>query len=108
MAAKKKPTLAEQKILTHPPTPKTWECRASVLRNVSDQIQIGTCGMINTGRTDKCCLCGKRKPAKPKLLWPAYVKACEKVGIEPGTRWPVREAPTEKAAPKTTRRKGPK
>ena len=80
--AKGKPNRAERNLLRHPPTKQTWVCRRKLALDGS------TCATVNPGRALTCCLCGGAKPARPKLLWPAYLDACEKVGHEPGTPWP--------------------
>lgn len=95
-------TQAEQRILRHPPTTATWECLATRLR---DGV-MARCGQYNLGMASKCWLCAKPKPRRVKLVWPVYEAACKKAGIEPGTRWPVREAPEETPPTKaSTRRK---
>jgi len=71
-------TKAEERLLFNPPTPATWICPA---KNHPDVV--GEC--LNSGLTVKCPMCGNKKPLKPKLLWPAYVKICEKTEIDPGT-----------------------
>ena len=70
---------AELRLLFYPPTPATWICPA---KNHPDVV--GEC--LNSGLTIKCPMCGNKKPKKPKLLWPAYVKVCEKAEIDPGTK----------------------
>lgn len=95
-------TQADQRLLRHPPTEKTWECQ---VKRTHDDMQV-VCGMVNSGSRTTCCLCTRPKARQPKLLWPSYLAACKKAGIEPGTRWPLRVEPTEAAPIKKTRRKG--
>jgi hypothetical protein len=73
---KLKLTNAEQRLLLFPPTETTWRC-----------IHKDGFEVVVPGSERQCWHCRKAKPAKPKLLWPDYVKLCEKVGIEPGYRW---------------------
>ena len=58
----------ELRLLRHPPTEKTWICK---------------CTYVNSGGQRKCVSCGKAKPSRPKLLWPAYLAACKKADREP-------------------------
>lgn len=89
MAARqpKKPRLTtlEKRLLSFPPTKTTWECRAK--RNHLFDQSVIVCGGVNNGKESSCWLCRSKRPAKPPLLWPLYVKACSKVGIEPGEKW---------------------
>lgn len=71
-------TQAEYRLLFNPPTPATWICPAKNHLPI-----IGEC--LNSGATLRCPMCGNKKPEKPKLLWPAYLKVCEKAEIDPGT-----------------------
>lgn len=66
----------EKNILLYPPTTTTWLCAKG-----TEYIH------INAGSADRCLWCGEAKPESPKLLWPTYLKACEKVDVEPGTLW---------------------
>jgi len=66
-------SVVEQGLLLHPPTKVTWAC---------------SCGIYNGGRQEKCWLCGK--PKTDKLLWPIYIAACEKVGVEIGSMWKIK------------------
>jgi hypothetical protein len=98
--AKGKPTKAERNLLRHPPTQTTWECR----RKLSSGEK---CGTLNPGRSHACCLCRGAKPARPKLVWPAYLAACEKIGHKPGERWPVKppsEAQSSRAGARPKRK----
>lgn len=72
-------TKAEKRLVLWPPTPRTWVCR----RKQEKDAGTGKCGFVNSGRQRKCLMCGGPKPSKPVLLWPAYLKACQKAGIEP-------------------------
>lgn len=101
----KKLTLADQRLLRFPPTASTWECLFATMLT-TDPPQVRRCGAYNHGERKDCWLCGTRKPRRPHLIYPAYTAACLKAGIEPGTRWPVKDEPTEAVAPKKTRRKG--
>lgn len=94
-------TQREKRLLRYPPTDSTWECLSTTKRGE----ETVRCGAINPGSSVTCWCCARPKSRRPKLLYPAYVAACKKAGIEPGTRWPVREVP-EDASPKKTRRKG--
>jgi len=69
-------TETEARLLLYPPTESTWLC---------------SCDQPIKGSAEKCYFCGKKKPKKVKLLWPQYVKACKKVGIDPGLSWKRRE-----------------
>ena len=75
----KKPTRAEARLLTYPPTKETWVCQAK-----KPSLDGSTCQKINAGKYERCWVCGSKKPKRPKKLWPQYVAACKKVGIEPG------------------------
>lgn len=66
----------EKYLLTNPPNEGTWKC---ISPTPSDTI----CGIINSGKATDCWLCRTPKPVKPTLLWPMYLVACKKVGIEP-------------------------
>lgn len=72
-------TQFERKMLEYPPTEKTWICKAKK--------EDSTCNMILSGSTPNCLLCGKPQGENPQRLWPKYVDACAKVGIEPGILW---------------------
>ena len=94
--------ISEELVLRYPPTDTTWVCKGNVIWRES-----GTCGTINVGRSDRCICCDLTKPRKPKLLWPEYLEACKKAGIEPGTSWPLPvEDGESKSARKPTKRKG--
>lgn len=95
--------VTEQALLRYPPTPTTWACRRKLKNDGVEYV----CSHVNTGRAKACVFCGTSKPARPNLLWPLYVAACSKAGIEPGTRWPTATQTTTADAPKkTVRRKG--
>lgn len=83
MPRKKKLKLTEYEkaLLEYPPTMTTWICQK---RKTAEGVVIKH---VNTGSNKKCTYCGEARPAKPKLIWPDYVSACEKVGIEPGYQW---------------------
>lgn len=99
-------TQAEKRLLRYPPTTKTWRCKGYLVVDGEKKL----CGQLTLGMATKCFLCGKAKPRTPELVWPEYERACQKAGIEPGTRW--RETtPTPQAADapkKRIRRKGSK
>lgn len=78
--ANRKFTKAEKQLLDHPPTPRTWVCPRK--REKGEQGRV-PCGFVNSGRQRKCVMCGSPKPSKPKLLWPLYLAACKKAGIQP-------------------------
>lgn len=69
---KKALTKTQKRLLMYPPTPKTWFCES--------------CDMVNSGSKKECIWCKITKPRKPKLVWPLYLDACEKLGITPGVR----------------------
>lgn len=94
---------AEEALLRNPPTPETWVCGR---KTKHDGIEVECRGVLS-GNCRKCHFCGKDKRASAKKLWPAYVAACAKAGIEPGTRWPV-AAPTnsDEKPTRLPRRKG--
>src|SRR5688572_9281768 len=96
-------TLLEKQLLRYPPTEATWLCRAKVEWNMGD-----SCGVLNSGSQEKCWLCGEKKPRAAKLIWPVYLSACEKAGIEPGTPWRESEVAAKMPAPprKTRRKRG--
>lgn len=75
----------ERRLLMYPPTETTWVCESHFREDGT------TYSMVNSGKEETCGLCQKPKPKKPKLLWPEYVKLCEKVGIEPGMIWKQKE-----------------
>jgi hypothetical protein len=105
-------TADERRLLTYPPTQKTWLCRGkyTVTKIVDGLPSIVTlkCSMTNNGANRRCVICGTKKSATPKLLWPLYELACKKAGIEPGTRWPPKAEPDAEAIPpkRKTKRKG--
>jgi hypothetical protein len=68
-------TTVEKRLLEYPPNEDTWVCE--------DEKEYGICGMVNTGREEVCSWCSAVKPTRAKLLWPQYIIACNKVGIEP-------------------------
>lgn len=70
---------AERQLVLHPPTPRTWVCRRKRQKDAGTE----ACGFVNSGLQRQCVLCAAPKPSKPVLLWPLYLKACEKAGIEP-------------------------
>ena len=70
---------AERQLLDHPPTPRTWVCK----RKRKQEGALTECGMVNSGQQRKCVLCASPRPSKPKLLWPLYLAACKKAGIQP-------------------------
>lgn len=81
--AKIKLTQLERNLLEYPPTEKTWICNSCEYK------------CVNSGSNTQCFLCAKPRPKKPTLLWPKYIAACEKVGIEPGHRWKISESTLE-------------
>lgn len=94
-------TAADKKLLRYPPTPQTWRCK----RYVTDADGVKRhCRTVLVGMSRKCWLCGKEKPAKPELVWPDYVAACKKAGIEPGTRWRDPSDTIEQAAARRQRK----
>lgn len=100
-------TNAELHLLRHPPTPDTWVCPAKHRGN--DPKDVKTCGMVNSGKRDRCTLCASKKPRRPVLLWPAYVRAAVKAGIEPTGKswWPEKPDPETTEAPvKRGRKRG--
>lgn len=86
---KPKLTVQEKNLLEFPPTERTWVCNGTYLvwNATESKNEKKTCGTVNGGSNKECMLCGKKRSEKPKLLWPDYVSACAKVGIEPGTMW---------------------
>lgn len=83
-------TKIEQHLLRYPPTLGTWKCEDVSLSLEADPahdapiIEIRrTCGNVNSARMEACWVCGTPKPEEPKLMWPLYVAACKKAGIEP-------------------------
>ena len=62
----------ERGLLLYPPTESTWIC---------------TNDHVVAGSYKECWACKEKRPRRPKLLWPKYVAACQKVGVEPGFRW---------------------
>ena len=73
-------TEAERRLISYPPTKETWACK-----NTYGEENVN-CGILNSGSSDLCWLCGKAKPESPDLVWPRYVAICEKVGIDPELR----------------------
>jgi hypothetical protein len=65
-------TQAELRLLQYPPTETTWICK---------------CGKYGSGEAKLCYFCNGKKTKT--LLWPKYVEACTKVGIEPGSMWKI-------------------
>lgn len=78
---------AEKRLLVYPPTETTWECQGSLKVRLMDEIVDQACSMAWSGDKTKCLVCGVARRKRPKLLWPLYVAACKKAGIEPGDRW---------------------
>lgn len=68
-------------MLMYPPTPDTWQCRATF--RTGDGVTVRECAMWNSGSRRTCSMCTARKPRKPKLMWPSYVRAAVKAGIDP-------------------------
>lgn len=66
-------------MMKYPPTKGTWICMAKRLR---DGISF-KCQSYLSADESKCPWCGTKKPRKPPLLWPEYVIACEKAGVDP-------------------------
>lgn len=79
MARPRKPkrvklTSYELILLENPPTQGTWICPHD--------------DFPNSQSSSKCWLCQTNRPSKAKLVWPAYVAACEKLQLTPGLgRW---------------------
>lgn len=94
-------TYAEKRLLKYPPTERTWECGNNIAVVRQDDTVKVRCGWLNSGRAAKCVGCGRMKPKKPQLVYPRYLVACQKAGIEPGTRWRESDTPL----PARTRRK---
>lgn len=70
-------TKRELNMLAHPPTKGTWLCTKCCDEPILNSVSLGA-----------CWLCGTKMGERPKLLWPLYVVACKKAGIEPsGKRW---------------------
>ena len=59
----------EMELLEYPPTEGTWLCEQD---------------HINARAVTECVWCRHPKPEKARLLWPQYVKACEKLQLTPG------------------------
>lgn len=76
-------TQAEARLIQYPPNPDTWACGATLKTPDGDPF---SCGGRMAGRFTSCVFCGKKKPRNPKLIWPEYVRACAKAGIEPTDR----------------------
>ena len=102
--AQKALTAAERRLLEWPPTPETWKCKKRLISLVPGEERV--CPWVMAGYSQKCTGCGTPMPSKPERLFPAYLLACEKAGIEPGTRWPIRQPPPTGTTP--TKRKGGK
>lgn len=67
-------TKFEERLLMYPPSKDAWKCDG--------------CKMIVPGSKKECNWCRSKKPQSPKLIYPLYLTACEKVGILPGScRW---------------------
>lgn len=99
-------TQAEKKILRYPPTKQTWRCKGYVLTSTSEgTVEKKLCGTLVIGMSGKCFVCGKKKPSRPELVWPEYVRACQKAGIEPGTKWRETEQSTQPTPKRRVRRK---
>jgi hypothetical protein len=62
-------TKIEERLLLFPPTKDTWICN--------------NCDRYVSGSYNVCIWCRVKKPKQPKLVWPKYIKACEKINIEP-------------------------
>lgn len=105
MTRSKKLTRTEQRLLRFPPTRSTWLCNKKHVRQTDNGVERSECGTLNSGSQNICWMCGTLKPKKPKLLWPAYLVACEKAGIEPGQHWKP-SPPVAASAKKRVRRKG--
>jgi|SRR5581483_10884141 len=79
----------EKNLLRYPPTEGTWYCE-------NHKNDAGNPDPIpNAGGANHCCWCGEPKPENPRLVWPLYVIACEKVFIEPGYSWKIHEKTQE-------------
>ena len=99
-------TVAEKRLLQHPPTKGTWRCKGYIKTSPTEgEVEKKLCGQLNLGLTHHCWVCGKVKPNKAELVWPEYVAACKKAGIEPGERWHESDPP-KAAARRNVRRKG--
>jgi hypothetical protein len=70
----------ERRLLAYPPTKETWLCK----NRYGEENTL--CDMPNAGSHTKCWLCGTKKPEDAPLLWPVYVKICEKFEIDPEPR----------------------
>lgn len=75
----------EKRLLSYPPTKETWVCQ-----NKYGEENV-LCDMPNSGSSTECWLCRAKKPDDPILLWPAYVKICEKFNIDPELRKSVKD-----------------
>ena len=73
-------TRVEQRLIHYPPTKGTWVCQAKKPSLDGPKVP---CTKVNSGAAEVCWVCGTKPPAKRKLLWPEYVSACKKAGIEP-------------------------
>jgi hypothetical protein len=87
------PTKAEEHLLRYPPTEDTWICQAKLVRTEfaaagEPKHTAIRCNAPNSRyETERCWCCARPKPAKPKRLWPLYLKVCEKHGHTPGEPW---------------------
>ncbi len=77
----------ERQLIQYPPTPTTWACgrkyKTSELIDGEPQLVDYKCVGINPGSTKVCSYCRRPKRPTALLLWPAYLAACVKAGIEP-------------------------
>lgn len=74
----------EKTLLEYPPTDGTWLCENVYYTEKKGEVISVKCKMINSKTKFKCTICGKEKSNNPRLLWPEYVEACNKVELEPG------------------------
>ena len=77
----KRLTKSEKALLRYPPTPETWICTHQWMRLYEDEKR--PCNAVNAGKKKRCWVCQAAKPTRPKRLWPKYLAACKKAGIEP-------------------------
>ncbi|MBA2726530.1 MAG: hypothetical protein H0U53_11110 [Actinobacteria bacterium] len=80
-------TEREALLLKYPPRPFTWVCgrkykTSELVDGEPFQVEY-VCTGINPGTVKVCGYCRRPKRPTAVLLWPAYLKACEKAGTTP-------------------------
>jgi hypothetical protein len=76
-------TQADERLILYPPTETTWECNRTRTVIQDGEPAEYTCKAKNAGHVRNCVICTKPKARNAKLVWPRYLEACRKAGVEP-------------------------